>query len=100
LCAISGSKAEIHQGVKRFVPNEIDTAAVTPITAIWAATFNIFLAPETQAAATTVSCFYLYAGFIDEFHNYGILWVSSLFLKALLKKAKKSKKKSKKKPCQ
>ena len=69
LRAISGSKTEVHQGVKCFVPNEIDTAAIATITAIGAATFNIFLAPETQAAVTTFSCFYLYAGFIDEFHS-------------------------------
>ena len=60
---------EIRQRIQSLVDNQVDTAAIAAITAIGATARYIFLAPETQASITAVSCFHLDCCFIYKFHT-------------------------------
>ncbi len=60
--------AKIHQGIQTFVHHQVDTAAVTAVTAVRAAAGDIFLPPETEAAVPSFAGLDPDDCFVYEFH--------------------------------
>jgi hypothetical protein len=68
LGAMFACNPKVDQRVNRFIGEQIDITAMAAVPAIGATAFNILFAAETQATVATVSCYYPYSCFIDEFH--------------------------------
>src|SRR5690606_28198281 len=62
-------EAIIHQRIQRLLCLQPYGTAITAIAAIRPTPGNILLAPETQAAVTTLTGFNNNGGFINKFHN-------------------------------
>ena len=51
------SAAEIQQRVEIFIGEEIDISSFSPVTAVRAAFWDVFFAPETETPVSAVACF-------------------------------------------
>jgi hypothetical protein len=60
---------KVDQGIDGTVCFQINTAAITTITAIRPAEGNIFLAPETDCTVAAIAGTDFYGRFIDKFHG-------------------------------
>ena len=67
--AVERLKAEIDEGVQRWIGDENDVSTVTPIAAVRAPVGNVLFPTETQAAAAAVAGFDADRGFVDELHE-------------------------------
>jgi hypothetical protein len=63
---------EIRQRIHRWLGNQVHTTAVTSIATVRPTPFDELLAPETQAAVTTVTGLYADGCFVDEFHCFSL----------------------------
>ena len=61
--------AEVGQGIRCIVCDQVDAASVAAVATIGTTFSNKFLTAKTQAAVATVSGFNANYGFVDEFHK-------------------------------
>ena len=62
--------AKVRQRVQGVVCLEVDAAAVAAVAAVGAASLDVFLTSETEAAVATVAGLDADRGFVDEFHEW------------------------------
>jgi hypothetical protein len=61
--------SKIHQGVHILHGNQINTAAITAIAAIWTTHGDVFFTPEANSAIAAITRFYANFRLINKSHN-------------------------------